>query len=315
VGTPRRGAGLSRVTSFSLTELRVLTGLAEGETLASIGAALDLGQPTVSRTLHAAEQKAGLPLVVRQGRRLTLTAAGAHVAKAARDVVGQIRELDTLLAAMRAGTGGPVRLLATVTPASYVLPAVIGEFVQAYPAARIHLQVVTADQVWPTFLGETYDLAVVPQAAHPAGVRLERLYDDPIVFFVAPASPLAALERVSLDDLRDQTVIGPFAETSWARIFDELARRGFSLPRQMDLRAAEGVKRLVEVGGGVGMLFGSALQRELAEGRLHALRVTDPALSQAFCLARRASVPATPVAETLREFLMRHLTASGPAPK
>ncbi|HLH21637.1 MAG TPA: LysR family transcriptional regulator [Chloroflexota bacterium] len=300
---------------FSLTELRVLAGLAEGETLASIGAALYLGQPTVSRTLHAAEQKAGLPLVAREGRRLALTPAGAEVARAAQTIVAQMRELDTLLAAMRAGTGGPVRLLATVTPASYVLPAVIGEFIQAFPAARINLEVVNADQVWPTFMGERYDLAVVGQTAPPPGVRLEWLYDDPIVFFAAPGSPLAGREQVSLDDLRGETVIGPFAQASWARIFQELSRRGFSIPRQMDLRAAEGVKRLVEVGGGVGVLFGSALKRELAEGRLRALRVAEPVLAQGFCLARRDSVPVTPVARALREFLLSHLRAEAAAPR
>jgi DNA-binding transcriptional LysR family regulator len=297
------------VTSFSLTELRVLTGLAEGKTLAGIGAALDLGQPTVSRTLHTIELKAGLQLVTRQGRRLVLTAAGTETARAAQAIVAQIRELDTLLSAMRAGTGGPVRLMATVTPASYVLPTVLGEFAQAFPAARLHFQVVTADQVWPTFMGETYDLAVVPQTAPPSGVQQEWLYDDPIVFFAAPDSPLAARDQVSLDDLRDQTLIGPFAEASWTRIFQELARRGYTIPRQMDLRAAEGVKRLVEVGGGVGVLYGSALRRELADGRLRALRLPEPALSQSFCLVRRDSVPVTPVAGALREFLRTHLRA------
>jgi LysR family hydrogen peroxide-inducible transcriptional activator len=283
-------------------------------TVAVIGAALDLGQPSVSRTLHAAEQKAGLALVTRQGRRLALTPAGAEVARAAQAIVAQVRELDTLLAAMRAGTGGPVRLLATLTPASYVLPAVIGEFLQAFPSAQIELQVVTVDEVWSSFLGKPYDLGVVPRAAHPDGVHLEWLYDDPIVFFVGPDSPLAAREQVSLDDFRGETIIGPSTETYWAQIFQELARRGFSIPRQIDLRAAEGVKRLVEVGGGVGVLFGSALKRELAEGRLHALRIADPALSQGFCLAQRESVPLTPVARALRAFLVSHLRADPAAP-
>ncbi len=62
---------------FTITELQILVGLAEGHTQVAIGAQLHLDQPTVSKLLHLAERKLGLPLVERRGRRLYLTPVGA----------------------------------------------------------------------------------------------------------------------------------------------------------------------------------------------------------------------------------------------
>ena len=289
---------------FSLVELQVLSGLAQGKTLASIGHDLVLGQPSISRILHGAEKKAGIQLTQRQGHRLSLTPAGLELAQMAQRVVAQLGEIDQAVEHMRSAKGGPLRLITTYLPGNYALPAAIGEFWQRVPDARIALRVMPAGNISEAFLHETYDLGVGPPALHTEGLLLEPLYDDPIVFFVAPGSPLARQATLRWTDLQKQPVIGSFSDPYWIPLFEELSRRGFTVEQPIDLRAPEGVKRLVRAGGGVGVSVESALRDELASEQLLALRLDEPPLAVPYYLIRRANTTLSPLARQFRGFLM-----------
>ncbi len=289
---------------FSLVELQVLSGLAQGKTLASIGQDLVLGQPSISRILHGAEKKAGIQLAQRQGHRLALTSAGLELAQMAQRVVAQLGEIDQRLEHMRSAKSGPLRLITTYLPGNYALPAAIGEFWQRVPDARVALRVMPVGGLSEAFLHEAYDLGVGPPAFRTEGLLQEPLYDDPIVFFVAPSSPLARRDTLHWPDLRKQPVIGSFSDPYWIPLFEELSRRGFTVDRPIDLRAPEGVKRLVCAGGGVGVSVESALRDELASGQLLALRLDEPTLAAPYYLIRRSNAPLSPIACRFRSFLM-----------
>ncbi|HZU05089.1 MAG TPA: LysR family transcriptional regulator [Chloroflexota bacterium] len=289
---------------LSLVQLEILCGLAQGKTLAQIGEELYLTQPSISKLLHAAEREAGVPLVERRGRRLHLTPAGAEVARTGQRIEIQLQELSRLLQEMRAGITGTLRLLATNTPGNYVLPALIGEFLRDWPAAQLVLRVVPAEALLTFLFEEGYDFAVGPRQVHPEDVVVEPLYDDPITFFVSPRTSLVRKSRVTWDDIRQGTLVGPFTQPYWTQFFEQLAARGFTLGKHIDLRALEGVKRLVENSNYVGVLFGAALKREFDDRRLVPLVLPEVAYSQTFCLIARRGVPLAPLAQRFRQFLL-----------
>ncbi len=290
---------------FSLTELRVLSGLAQQKTLASIGVDLFLGQPSISRILRSAERKAGVQLVQRRGHRLQLTPAGIELAQAAQAITGQLEELETLLHTIRSGQGGPLRLITTYTPGNYVLAVAIGDFLQCMPNVRVTLDVRPVEQISEAFRHEAYDLGVGPPVSQAKGLLLERLYDDPVVLFVGPSSPLANVPQLRWADLRNELFIGSFSDPYWAPLFDEFQRRGLIMERRMDLRALEGVKRLVRAGVGIGVSLESALHDELTGGQVRALTLGEPMLSAPLYLVRRVNTRLTPVAREFRAFLLR----------
>lgn len=290
--------------SFSLAELRVLSGLAQQKTLASIGQDLYLGQPSISRILHAAEQKAGIQLVQRRGHRLSLTSAGLELAQMAQAIVAQLHEMDHLLQHMRTAQGGLIRLITTYLPGNYILPAAIGEFWQYAPHVRVALEVLPVGQIADAFVHQAYDLGIGPPVVRARGLSIEPLYDDPVLFFVAPESPLARRRGLRWADLQQETLIGSFSDSYWVPLFEELGRRGLRMERQLDLRAHEGVKRLVRSGGGIGVTVASSIQEELDRGQVRALALAEPTLAAPFCLIRRSNTVPTPIARQFRSFLL-----------
>lgn len=289
--------------TFSLLELQVLIGLAMGKTLAQVGEEVHLGQPAISKVVRAAERKANLPLVEHRGRRLVLTTAGNEVAREAQLVLSQLHRLDSVVEYLRGGAGGPLRLLATNTPANYMLPAVVGAFQRQFPQAQVALAVGSDREIVQLFLQGDFDLAIAPQRDYPDSLLVEALYDEPITFFVGPSSALAKQSHVTWADVSRETIVGPFSEPYWADFFHNLARRGFRTDQRLELRAVEGVKRLVESGIGVGVLFRSAVSREFADGRLHPLSIENLHHAQPFCLVRRRHARPLAIAEEFRSFL------------
>ena len=102
--------GLSRTPE--VTELRSFCAAAD---LGSIGRAairLNVSQPALSKRLQALEQLAGVALLERSPRGVTLTPAGRHLYAEARRLIEQAEIVEGLMAGL-GRTSGPLRIAAS----------------------------------------------------------------------------------------------------------------------------------------------------------------------------------------------------------
>ncbi|HLG68913.1 MAG TPA: LysR family transcriptional regulator [Chloroflexota bacterium] len=305
--------------SLSPTDLHILASLLAGRTLAEIGEEMYLTQSAVSRALRLAEQKSGVQLLERYGRRLRLTPAGIQIAEQAQDVLAQLSQIDRLLDEMQSGRGGRLRLISSTAPGNYVVPVAVGEFLRLLPGAEVELRVLPPSDMWQTFLDEGYDMAIGPIGVGPQPVdrgdlAVEALYEDELVFFVAPGSPLADKPDLHWDELRSQTLVGPFGEPLWPALWEHLTHHGFTAARRVSLLGLEGVKLVVEAGGGVGVLFGAAVRDEIAAGRLIPLRISDLSLPLSYYLVTRRLRQPRAIVDQFRGILVRSVRQGFPVP-
>src|SRR5690606_41796385 len=68
---------------LDLQSVRIVRAIAEHGSISAAARALGYSQPAVSQHLRRAEQRLGVPLVVRAGRRIRLTAPGTVLARPA----------------------------------------------------------------------------------------------------------------------------------------------------------------------------------------------------------------------------------------
>jgi DNA-binding transcriptional LysR family regulator len=280
---------------YTLVELAVLAGLARGETLAQIAAGLGFTQPGLTKLLRGLERKAGLPLVERRGRRLALTTAGEHLESLGRPLLALEAEAARGMAEFRAGRSGRVAVAATSTPGNYLLPAVIGAFLRDVPGADVALAVTHLDETWGLLRAGQADVAVVTGREAPPPFVCEPLYAEPIVLFVGPTHPLAAAPPPSWARLAEETLVTSQSETTWQEMLRRLGAGRFVPAREIELRAVEGLKRLVETGFGLGLAFRLAVARELRLGLLHQVAAPAPPATVPFCLAYRADRATAPM--------------------
>src|ERR687889_542030 len=90
--------------------LRLLCDLSRLGTIAAVADALRYTPSAVSQQLSALEREAGVPLLERTGRRVTLTPAAHTLVRHTEDVLRQLEEAAADLAGARHGLTGPVRV-------------------------------------------------------------------------------------------------------------------------------------------------------------------------------------------------------------
>jgi DNA-binding transcriptional LysR family regulator len=248
---------------LSVLELQILIALDEQKTLAQIGQELFLKHPSISRALHAAEQKAGVALAERAGRRLRLTSSGVELAADAREVLAQYDKLDSRLADLRTGDAGSVRIIATRTACSYILPPALEQYLRQAARASLSLEVGAPSEVWQRFVEERHDLVVAP-ATHQIPSNAEWLFDEHDAFYVGRTDPLVAAEpqrAVHID-----TFIAPALRDP--DVDQQLRRNNITFERRVDIRNLEAAKQLVESGVGAGLFGKLTTAREVADGSL-----------------------------------------------
>ncbi|AVT32149.1 MULTISPECIES: LysR family transcriptional regulator [unclassified Plantactinospora] len=186
---------------LDVRRLRLLRDLARLGTIAAVAQAHTYTPSAVSQQLATLEREAGVPLLERTGRRVTLTTAGRVLVRHAETVLTALEQTTAALAAVATGPTGPLRIGAFPTAVRTLLPATLVALGQQHPG--LELRVTELDPVAvPAGLRERrldvgllHDYDVVPVEPDPGLETLPLL--DETVFLAVPAG-----EPESADPLR-----------------------------------------------------------------------------------------------------------------
>jgi len=289
---------------FDTIELQVLVGVMAGKTLSRIGQELLLSHPSVSKTLRAAEQKAGLRLVERRGRRLQLTLDGARLAGAAQEALLKLRDIDTMLAGVKTGQGGALRIIASNTVCSYVLPPVISRLLTDVQDVDVRIQGVdTGTDIWELFDSGACEVGI-SRSLPPAHIAASHLFDDELCLCVAADSPLCNQPELHWPHLSEYKLIGPIAEEQ--ELWRQFSLLGIRPRSRIQVSNAGLAKRLVESGQAVALLYRTVALEEAAAGRVSMLPLPGPAITVSYWMATRPTAGSSPLVDKFVRMLQQH---------
>jgi DNA-binding transcriptional LysR family regulator len=258
--------------------LLTFAAVAEHLNISHAARALFLSQPAVSGQLRLLQEEFGEALYRREGRGIVLTAAGRQLALHAERMRGDFRQALAFRDALRSLEAGHLRIGASTTPASYLLPALIAEFHKRYGGVTIATRYGNSAEVLAAL--PELDIALIEGTVGenlPPGTSVHRWREDEIVAVVPASHPLAARpeRQVRLDELADYLLVlrevGSGVRQTVERAF---AREGVMMRIAYELAGVEGIKEAVRAGMGVG--FVSAMSMRHEDGALVALSVDGP---------------------------------------
>ncbi|NRO96784.1 LysR family transcriptional regulator [Paraburkholderia sp. NMBU_R16] len=269
-------------------QLITFASVAEHLNISHAALALHLSQPAVSGQLRQLQDEFGEPLYRRYGRGIQLTPAGKQLAEYARHVRDAYGQAHAYRDALRGLARGSLRVGASTTLASYLLPYLIAAFQRRFPEVTVMTSGGnTADIVAAL---QTLDVAMIegpPGAGLPPGTGLRGWGEDEIVAIVPADHPLAesggAVGTISLGALSACPIVLR-EEGSGVRQIVEQAFAAAGVPMHVALRVAgvEGVKEAVRAGMGVGFVSALAMRHE--DGALRALSLAPQPLTRRFSI-------------------------------
>ena len=144
----------------------------------------------------------GEPLYRRSGHGIALTEAGERLAEQARQLRQVYRQAQAVRESWRGLETGVLRLGASTTPASYLLPRLVAEFRQAFPAVSLHLSDGNTREIVERL--PVLDLAFIEgdvPAGLPADTAVHAWRQDEVVAIVRADHALSGKGAVTLRDL------------------------------------------------------------------------------------------------------------------
>ena len=123
--------------NLNLDQLQALVEVVEHGSISAAAKKLNLTQPAVSQQLRELEGRLGTPLLRRDGRQSTPTAAGKELAAHARDIFESTRRAMTVVRRHRDGSLGRVRIGVGNAALRYVLLPVLARLRREHPAIEL----------------------------------------------------------------------------------------------------------------------------------------------------------------------------------
>lgn len=288
--------------SASIKQLRIFEATARLGRLTAAADEQAISQSAASQSLRELESTLNYPLFQRVGRELLITEIG-------RDMLPKVNQIlhliDSLYTPGDGNITGPLRIAASVTIASYLLPRLLATFVQQHPEVIPNVKIENTQQVIATLEKGQAHIGLIEGPAHHRQLQITPWHEDKLEVFCHKNYPLAKTGKLLFEQMEQQRWILREDGSGTRRIFDYAMQAiniqphvAFALNRQ------EAIKQSVKAGLGVGCLSQLSIVEEVKAGSLVILD-TPLELTRSFSLVTQPSHN-NRLTEAFIEFIKSH---------
>jgi DNA-binding transcriptional LysR family regulator len=290
--------------SLNLHHLRVFAAVADRGGFTRAAEALRLSQPAVSKSVQELERQVGTTLLERAGRASRLTEAGVALAARARELFSVEAAAEEELRTLRGVEGGTLRVGASTTIATYMLPPILARFGAEHPAVTLRVVSANTRDIARRLLERRLDVTLVEGPVSHARIECHPWRTDALVVIVAPDSSLAGRRRVDPAVLAAERMIVRERGSGTREVAERaFAAQGITLNVALQLGSTEAIKQAVAAGLGTAIVSRTAAADQLALGRLAVVPLRGMSLERPLSELRLAGRPASPSAREFRALL------------
>ncbi len=193
---------------------------------------LNLTQSAISHAIRRFEERHGVKLWEREGRKLRLTPTGDYLLGLAARVLPQLEHGASVLEDYARGRRGAIRMGMECHPCQDWLLRVVDPFLVAWP--DVDLDVTSAFQFGglAALLGHEIDLLVTPDPVERPGLEYRPVFNYELVLAVADDHPLARKRQITPPDLSRETLITYPVARERLDIYTQFLVPAHALPRR-----------------------------------------------------------------------------------
>ena len=240
--------------ALNLDQLRTLTEVAALGSFSGAGRRLNLTQPAISLHIRELEQRFGVQLIERRGRRAYPTIPGRELVEQAGRILAACDGAESAMRRFREGWIGRVHIGTTLTALTYHLPPLLRRLRREHPGLELLItNMPTRDSV-EGVLGNTLDLALVTLPVKSGALRITPLRSEMLVA-ILPADRNDIPDIVTPEWVASQPLVLEHARGAVHGLAMQWLASQLPLERApMYLGTIEAVKTLVASGLGMSII-------------------------------------------------------------
>jgi DNA-binding transcriptional LysR family regulator len=266
---------------LNVARLKILNEVAHRGSFSAAAEALDYTQSAISQQIAALEAEAGMTLLARHPRGVSLTAAGQTLVGHAEGILARLESAEAALGTIAGLRGGRLRMASFPSAGATLMPLAIATFRARHPDVELTLAEGEPEQIAPRLRAGEIDLALLFEFGDGAGAeeltRVE-LLEDPFYLALPREHALAKKRQVRLEDLRDEAWIQTSSASPCARhVVRSCHAAGFEPRVSFESDDYQTVQGLVAAGVGVALIPELALTVVREDISIRALSPRPPA--------------------------------------
>ncbi len=289
---------------MDLRQIEYFVQVAELGSFSKAAIALSMAQPALSRQVKSLEIELGQTLLLRNGRGVTLTDAGALFLKHGHGILHQVqRARDELRSSLGQVTGKIVVGLPPSLGLGLTAP-LAAAFRQRFPDAELAIVEGLSSHLAEWLMVGRVDLALLLNPDPRPEIDTAPVFEEPL-FLISPRESSDGTDvgdPLEFRSLVDYPLVIPDRLHAIRRLVEtRAAHLGMKLKIGMEVASADGMLDLVRLGFGHAVLPFSALARRDAVALYCARQIIEPRLPVLVTTGVSAVRPLTPLVTAMRD--------------
>lgn len=287
--------------------LEILIAVAEEMNMTSAAQKLFISQSAVSQTIKDIERHYDILCFERLSKKLYLTPAGQHLLSYARhinrlysDLEDSVRQFDHLT---------PLRIGASVTVATSVLPIFIKNFQEMYPSVKIRVIEDNTSTIEQMLLEDQIDIGFVEGEISTKDLIEIPVLEDHLIFVCSPLHPFASLEVLPVALENQNFVLREYGSGTRKKFEETLKHHHITWQSNWTCNNADTIKAVVAEGLGITVISYRSVERHLNEGSLSTFTVKGIEFNRSFRLIKHKDKFLSNSLTLLEEFALKSYKA------
>lgn len=284
---------------MTLRHYKIFVTVCDTMNMTSASEQLFISQSAVSQAIAELEGHYGVRLFERLSRKLYLTEAGQKLLGYARHMLRMNAEIENDMKTLH--RSGTIRIGASVTVGSCVLPGLVSRLSRSAPAVDVEVAEDNTANIEALILQDIIDLGLVEGETVSPDVIRRPFLEDELVLVCSPGHRFAAEKTVEPQELEQENFIIREKGSGTRKTFeDKMAEHHLSWKAAWTCNNADTIKNAVAAGLGVSVISSRTVETEVKTGLLLERRVRGISFQRQFKLIYHKNKYIT---EPMRQFI------------
>lgn len=260
---------------MTLRHMIIFVAVYEAGSITKAATALHLAQPSVSQAIKELENYYGIGLFDRIGRGIRPTESGKAFYNYALHIVSLFNEMEQTI--KNWDSMGILRIGASITIGTHILPLIIKSYEQQYPNLEIKVIVKQSASIEQLILENKIDIALIEAQPEQTDIVSVPFMEDELCAIVPPNHPLLFTGEITLADMTQYPFLMREPGSAGRQILEAYFElQDIHIQPFWESTSTQTIVKAVSVGLGVAVLPYLLVQKDIKAGNVCQVTLTQP---------------------------------------
>ena len=256
----------------NLDWFKIFLAVADSGSITRASENLYISQPAVTKCIKQLENDLGAPLFFRKHNGVALSEYGKAIYKKAKQSVETLESFESLIADVKNGQNGELKIATTTSNAGQLLASPIEQFCKTYPSIKLRIIRTSEDDILHSL--DNFDFVFCDSELAPK--TSESVFDYSVIyrFISSKNSPIKKIDLSNISNLNFVLINKTYS--SRANIDNYFHSVGIELLAKYEVDNYATAVKLVKNGLGIGIVNPDYFENEIASGEI---KIIDSSIS------------------------------------